>query len=51
MTRNLIEHRLTDAQAASIERAMRAAFEEAAVVAGSISLFSCARSCLIAGKA
>jgi predicted nucleic acid-binding protein len=31
MTRNLIEHRLTDAQAASIEQAMRAAFEEAEI--------------------
>lgn len=31
MHRNLVEHRLTDAQAASIEAAMRAAFEEAAV--------------------
>ena len=31
MHRNLVEHRLTDAQAASIEEAMRAPFEEAAV--------------------
>jgi predicted nucleic acid-binding protein len=31
MQRNLVEHRLTDAQAASIEEAMRAAFEEAVV--------------------
>ena len=31
MHRNLVEHRLTDAQAASIQEAMRAAFEEAAV--------------------
>ena len=31
MHRNLVEHRLTDEQAASIEEAMRGAFEEAAV--------------------
>jgi predicted nucleic acid-binding protein len=36
MTRNLVEHRLTDAQAASINQAMRAAFEEAEVDAGEI---------------
>lgn len=31
MTRNLIEHRITDEQAARVEQAMRAAFEEAEV--------------------
>jgi predicted nucleic acid-binding protein len=36
MTRNLVEHRLTDAQAASINQAMRFAFEEAEVDAGEI---------------
>lgn len=36
MTRNLSEHRLTDAQAASIEQAMRTAFEEAEVEASEI---------------
>jgi hypothetical protein len=36
MTRNLVEHRLTDAQAASINQAMRFAFEEAEVDAGEV---------------
>jgi hypothetical protein len=36
MTRNLVEHRLTDAQAASIDQAMRLAFEEAEIDAGEI---------------
>src|SRR5581483_10414216 len=36
MTRNLVEHRLTDPQAASINQAMRAAFEEAGVDVGEI---------------
>jgi predicted nucleic acid-binding protein len=36
MRRNLIEHRLTEAQAASIEQAMRATFEEAEVDAAEI---------------
>ncbi len=31
MTRNLVEHRITDEQATRIERAMRAAFDEAEV--------------------
>jgi predicted nucleic acid-binding protein len=36
MTRNLVEHRITAEQAARIERAMRAAFEEAEVDAAEI---------------
>lgn len=36
MTRNLVEHRLSDAQAASIDQAMRLAFEEAEIDAGEI---------------
>lgn len=36
MTRNLVEHRLTGAQAASIDQAMRLAFEEAEIDAGEI---------------
>ncbi len=36
MTRNLVEHQLTGEQAARIEQAMRAAFEEAEVDAGEI---------------
>ena len=36
MTRNLVEHRITDEQAARIETAMRAAFEEAEVDAAEI---------------
>lgn len=36
MTRNLVEHRVTEEQASRIEQAMRAAFEEAAVDAAEI---------------